>query len=210
MYLEIIIRCIFFYFVLIAALRVMGKREVGELSVFDIVIYLVMSELLALGVTEPGESLLKSLLPIATLALLQIVLSFILLKFQKLRIVMEGSPVILIHNGVLNQREMKKQRYSLDDLLSQLREKDCCCLNEVEFAVLENNGNLSVILKKDCTIRHPNPVIQDGIIDMHVLKDIGKDEQWLQMQLYENGYENASQIFICMIMKKGLYILEKN
>lgn len=157
MYWEIIIRCIFFYFVLIAALRFMGKREVGELSVFDIVIYLVMSELLALGVTEPKESLFKSLLPIATLALLQIVLSFILLKFQKLRILMEGRPVILIHNGNLNQQEMKRQRYNLDDLLAQLREKDCCCLNEVEFAVLENNGNLSVILKK---IAQSNILIQ--------------------------------------------------
>ena len=92
------------------ALRFMGKREVGELSIFDIVIYLVMSELLALAVTDTEASILKSLIPITTLAILQIVVSFALLKSKFLRDIFDGRPVILIHNGILNQNEMKKFR----------------------------------------------------------------------------------------------------
>lgn len=187
----------------------MGKREVGELSVFDIVIYLVMSELLALGVTDPDASIWKSLLPIGTLALLQFSLSFVLLKYQRLRDLIEGKPVILIHNGILNQKAMKKQRYNLNDLLAQLREKDCSCLNEVEFAILENNGSLSVLLKSDCTIAHPVPIIQDGIINLLVLNDLKKDEEWLMREIHKHGYQKVDQIFLCMVMKKGFYILAK-
>lgn len=191
------------------ALRFMGKREVGELSVFDIVIYLVMSELLALAVTETDESILKSLIPITTLAILQIIVSFALLKSKKLRDIFDGRPVILIHNGVLNQNEMRRQRYNLDDLLSQLREKDVSCLREVQFAILENSGTLSVLLKKDCDVLHPTPIIQDRLINDSVLHDLHKDKEWLYEQLKKHGYNDEAQIFLCMILKKGLYILEK-
>lgn len=208
-YINLIIRCILFYFILIMALRFMGKREVGELSVFDIVIYLVMSELLALGVTELDSSILKSLIPIVTLAFLQFLLSLLFLKHKKSRDIVDGIPSILIHNGVLNQNEMKRQRYNIDDLLSQLREKDISSLSEVEFAILENNGSLSVLKKTNCLIVHPSPVIQDGEINMNVLKDIHKDKEWLLKKLKEYGYENEKLIFLCMLEKDRFYILEK-
>lgn len=208
-YIDLVIRCVSFYFILIIALRFMGKREVGELSVFDIVIYLVMSELLALAVTETDESILKSLIPITTLALLQFALSFCLLKSKTLRDIVDGKPVILIHDGTLNQAEMKKQRYNLDDLLSQLRDKDICCIKDVQFAILENSGNLSVFKKDDCCVLHPTPVIQDRVINQKVLEDIHKDNEWLKKALQSYGYENEKQIFLCMVLKDGLYILEK-
>lgn len=208
-YINLIIRCILFYFILIMALRFMGKREVGELSVFDIVIYLIMSELLALGVTELDSSILKSLIPIVTLAFLQFLLSLLFLKHKKSRDIVDGIPSILIHNGVLNQNEMKRQRYNIDDLLSQLREKDISSLSEVEFAILENNGSLSVLKKTNCLIVHPSPVIQDGEINMNVLKDIHKDKEWLLKKLKEYGYENERLIFLCMLEKDRFYILEK-
>ena len=135
MYFILIYRCIFFYFLLIFALRFMGKREVGELSVFDIVIYLVMSELLAIAVSDSDESIFKAIIPIITLMLMQIIVSYILLKSKRLRDIIDGNPVILIKDGILNQKEMKKQRYSIDDLLSQLRDKVISCLDEVQFAI---------------------------------------------------------------------------
>lgn len=208
-YTNLVVRCITFYFILIIALRFMGKREVGELSVFDIVIYLVMSELLALAVTETDESILQSLIPITTLALLQIALSFCLLKSKRLRDIVDGKPVILIHNGTLNQKAMKKQRYNLDDLLSQLRDKDICCIKDVQFAILENSGSLSILRKDDCCVLHPTPVIQDRKINKKVLKDLNKDDDWLLTRLQHYGYQDEKQIFLCMVLVDGLYILEK-
>lgn len=208
-YANLVIRCITFYFILIIALRFMGKREVGELSVFDIVIYLVMSELLAIAVTETDESIFKSLIPITTLAILQILLSYFLLKSKHLRDIIDGKPVILIHNGTLNQKEMKKQRYNLDDLLSQLRDKDICCIKDVQFAILENSGSLSIFKKDDCCVLHPTPVIQDRIINQKVLNDLNKDYEWLIQELKQYGYKDEKQIFLCMILTDGLYILEK-
>lgn len=209
MYLSLIIRCILFYFILIFALRFMGKREVGELSVFDIVIYLVMSELLALAVTETKESVWKAIVPIATLAILQITISYLLLKSNKMRDVIDGNPAILIHNGILKQDEMKKQRYNIDDLLSQLRGKDICCLKEVQFAILENNGTLSIFKKNTCDVIHPYPLIQDGVLNEVVLKDLNKDKEWVTHQLHESGYNEIRQIFIAMVMKDGLYVLPR-
>ena len=101
-----------------------GEREVGELSVFDIVIYLVMSELLAISITDTHESILKSLVPIFTLAFLQIVISWVLLKSKKTRDIFDGKNAILIHNGHINQSIMKRERYNIDDLMSQIRSKD--------------------------------------------------------------------------------------
>ena len=155
-YITLMIKCLVVYFVIIIALRIMGKREVGELSVFDIVIYLVMSELLAISITESHESILKSLVPIFTLAVLQIIISWILLKSKKVRDIFDGKSVILIHNGHINQDAMRKNRYNIDDLMSQIRSHDLCTPDEVAFAVLENNGQLSVLPKKSCKVKHPD------------------------------------------------------
>ncbi len=134
-YLILVWKCFFFYFVIVFALRLMGKREVGELSVFDIVIYLVMSELLALSITEAEDSIFKALVPLFTLAFLQILLSQILLHFQKLREFVDGKPVILIDHGMIDQKAMKKERYSIDDLMTQLRDKNIGTPQEVAYAI---------------------------------------------------------------------------
>ena len=86
----------------------------------------------------------------------------ILLKSKKLRDIFDGKAVIIIHDGQINQKTMKKERYSIDDLMSQIRDKDLCSPEEVAFAILENNGNLSVLPKKTCKVRHPDPLISDG------------------------------------------------
>lgn len=210
MYITLILRCILFYFILIISLRLMGKREVGELSVFDIVIYLVMSELLALAVSDSEESIFKVIIPIITLTMLQITVSFVLLKSKTLRNFMDGTPAILIKNGILDQDEMRKQRYNIDDLMSQLRMKDICTIDDIMFAVLENNGSLSVIKKADCSVLHPTPLIQDGIINNNVLKELKKDKTWLLKELHKKGYNNISDIFICIVLKKSLFLLPKN
>lgn len=208
-YFNLIYKCIIIYFVIILALRVMGKREVGELSIFDIVIYLVMSELLAISISEPNENIMKSLISITTLALLQIVVSWILLKSKKSRDLFDGKCAVLIHNGHINQNVMRKERYNIDDLLSQLHEKGIATPDEVEFAILESNGSLSVLEKSKCKVKHPGPLISDGMINQHVLQDLKLDEHWLKETLQKEGIEDIKDVFLCMIQKNGLYVIKK-
>lgn len=208
-YTTLMIKCFVVYFVIIFALRLMGKREVGELSVFDVVIYLVMSELLALSITDAHESILKSLVPIFTLAFLQIVISWILLKSKKTRDIFDGKAAILIHNGHINQSVMKRERYNIDDLMSQIRNRDLCSPDEVAFAVLENNGQLSVLAKNKCKVKHPDPLVNDGVINQRALKDLGRDDNWLIDALKSEGVDDVHDVFLCLYQKDGFFVIKK-
>lgn len=207
-YMELMVKCIIVYFVIIFALRLMGKREVGELSVFDVVIYLVMSELLAISITDTHSSIFRSLVPIAVLALMQIAISWILLKSKRIRDLFDGKAVILIRDGCIDQQMMRKERYSIDDLMSQLHGKDLSSPDEVAFAILENNGTLSILPKKSCRVRYPHPLISDGVIDREVLRSIGKDREWLTQQLGKQG-TTAEAVFLCLYQKDGLFVIRR-
>ena len=207
-YMELMVKCIIVYFVIIFALRLMGKREVGELSVFDVVIYLVMSELLAISITDTHSSIFRSLVPIAVLALMQIAISWILLKSKRIRDLFDGKAVILIRDGCIDQQMMRKERYSIDDLMSQLHGKDLSSPDEVAFAILENNGTLSILPKKSCRVRYPHPLISDGVINMEVLRSIGKDREWLTQQLGKQG-TTAEAVFLCLYQKDGLFVIRR-
>lgn len=208
-YFTLIWKCIFFYFVIVFALRLMGKREVGELSVFDIVIYLVMSELLALSITETENSILKGIIPLFTLAILQITLSRILLKFQKIRDFFDGKPVILIEHGIIDQKAMKKERYSIDDMMQQLRDKNFGTPQEVAYAILENSGDLSILAENDHRMKYPFPLIQDGIIHPEVLDALSLSENDLENIVKAQGLK-IEEVFICLAQKNGYYILKKH
>ena len=207
-YMELMVKCIIVYFVIIFALRLMGKREVGELSVFDVVIYLVMSELLAISITDTHSSIIRSLVPIAVLAFMQIAISWILLKSKRIRDLFDGKAVILIRDGCIDQQMMRKERYSIDDLMSQLHGKDLSSPDEVAFAILENNGTLSILPKKSCRVRYPHPLISDGVIDREVLRSIGKDREWLTQQLGKQG-TTAEAVFLCLYQKDGLFVIRR-
>lgn len=208
-YFTLIYKCFIVYFIIIFALRLMGKREVGELSVFDIVIYLVMSELLALSISDIHSSIMKSLVPICTLAILQIMISWVILKSKKIRDIFDGTSAVIIHNGMIKQKTMKKERYNIDDLMSQIRLKDLSSPDEVAFAVLENNGNLSILPKKSCKVKHPDPLISDGRINTKALKDLNCDTFWLKNELKKEGIVNLEDVFLCMYQKDGFYVIKK-
>lgn len=207
-YSTIVFRCILFYFILVASLRVMGKREIGELSIFDLVIFLVMSELLALVISDSTQSLLTGLLPMITLTILQVFLSFIILKNKQLRDVLDGKPVCIIYEGVVQQKVMKKQRYSIDDLFAQLRINGQHDLSMIRYAILENNGSLSIVTKGQ-RICYPYPLIQDGEVNHSALIELHKDVDWLSQKLSELGYCHIYDIFICLYEEKGLFVIEK-
>jgi uncharacterized membrane protein YcaP (DUF421 family) len=188
----------------------MGKKELGELSLLDIIVSLMIAELAVIAIEDPKVSMARGLAPIFLLIFIQLTLTTISLKNQKFRDVIEGRPIMIIEYGKMNQANMRKQRYNLDDVLFQLREKGISDIREVEFAILERSGNLSIFTKDENTSHFTLPLIQDGVIQEEHLLIIRKTKEWLVMELRRKGYDNIKDIFYCSYMKGQFFIEEKD
>ena len=150
-------------------------------------------------------------MPISILVLLEIISAFISLKSSKFRNIVEGKPSLIINKGKINYKEMIKQRYTLDDLLLELRSQKIKNLLDVEYAVLENNGSLSIFKYNFLKMKseNPFPLILDGKIETSALKYINKDEKWLVDLIEKEGYD-ISEIFYCFYKNNRAYIIPKN
>lgn len=146
-YLGIIFRTAVIYLVIWFLFRMMGKREVGELSVLDLVVSIMIGDIAVLSFEDLEKPFIRQTIPMFVLAFLQITLAFASLKSVKLRNFMDGKPQIIINQGKIDEKAMRRQRYNFDDLLTQLREQGIIDINEVQFAILETSGKLSVIKK---------------------------------------------------------------
>ena len=141
-------RTLFFYVLITAVYRFMGKREIGELSIMDLIVSIFIAELAAISIDNYKESIFLSIIPMFVLVIIQIAVAKISLKSAKTRSVIDGEPSVIINRGKVNFKEMLKQRYNLDDLLTQLRAQSIKSIEEVDYAILETSGRLSVF-KKD-------------------------------------------------------------
>lgn len=209
-YLIMIGKTVLFYILLIIFMRIMGKREVGELGIFDIIVFFIISELFSISITKPESNVFKSIIPIIIIVFLQIITSKLCLKYVKFRDLIDGKPAIVIKDGKIDLKELKKQRYNLDDLMLQLHEKNIDSPSIVKFAILESNGKLSVFKEEDNNVIHPFPVIKNGIIDDDVLKMMKINKNKLIKKLFSLGYENIKKIELCIIEKNKLYIIESD
>ncbi|MDQ0494861.1 DUF421 domain-containing protein [Paenibacillus brasilensis] len=144
-----IFRTLLMYFIVYLVMRLMGKREIGKLSVFDLVISIMIAEIAVFSLEDIKRPLYEGLIPLGVLLILQIGISYFSLKSRRLRLLFDGRPSVLYSNGQLNKDEMAKQRYNLDDLLLQLREQNIENLDEVEYVILETTGKLTVVGKDD-------------------------------------------------------------
>lgn len=144
----LILRTILMYGITFITLRIMGKREIGKLSIFDLVISIMIAEIAVFVLEDTSKPLHDGLIPIAVLVTIQVGLAYWGLKNRKVRLLADGRPSILISQGKLHRKEMSKLRYNLDDLMQQLRGKDIASLADVEFAILETSGQLTVIPKE--------------------------------------------------------------
>ncbi len=205
MYLSLIFRTVFMYFFVIFVYRIMGKKEVGQLSIVDLIVSILIAELIALGIEGEKASIFLSVVPILVLVGVQILISYITLKSEKIRNIIDGKPTIIIKNGKLNFTEMSKLRYSLDDLLTQLRLGGIKSIDKVKYAVLENNGNLSVFSDNS---EYPLPLILDGVIDYSVLKEIGKDYKWIIDMLKKRNIE-LEDVFYAFYTNGKTFIIER-
>lgn len=158
---DIVLKTIIFYLVLIIIMRLLGKREVGEISVFDLVVILLVADIATMAITDKWDMVIPSILSLLALVLLQKFFAYISLYFPKIRKVIDYTPSIIIFDGKLNLKEMKKQKYTIDDLVAQTREAGVMDLCEIRMAILESTGQLS-IFKKEVYLKQTLPVIISG------------------------------------------------
>lgn len=142
-------RTLLMYVIVFIVLRLMGKREIGKLSVFDLVISVMIAELAVIEIEDPDNDLMHGIYPIIILLIVQLTTAFLFLKSRKLRLIFDGKPSVIIAKGRIYKDELHKQRYNLDDLMVQLREQGIASINDVDFAILETSGKLSIIPKAD-------------------------------------------------------------
>lgn len=220
----VVIRTGLLYFAVLIIFRLMGKREIGKLSVFDLVISIMIADIAVLVIDGTKRPLFEEFAPIIVLFIIQIVLAFVTLKIPNARKLFDGSPSIIIANGELQQEVMKKQRYNFDDLMLQLRGHGIDNINEVTYAILEPSGGLSIFkaddqqhsLQRDAVLQEPLkykftalplPLIIEGKVQDQNLQSIDKTRFWLNNQLQQQGIKNYKQVFFCSINHRGyLYI----
>lgn len=194
--LTILLRTILIYLILMLTIRVMGKRQLGELDVGELVITILLSEIATTPITNPERPIMQSILPIVTLSLLEILFSLLILRIPFFKSILSSRPAVVIERGIIKYNMMKKVRLSLEELVSQVRQNGIYDLCEVDYAILEENGKMSVIPKnvnrqpdkQDMGIKCPDNgimhiVISDGSINTHSLNLIGKDRAWLERKL---------------------------
>lgn len=208
-YFTVLWKTLFFYLLITVIYRIMGKREVGELSIMDLIVSIFIAELAAISIDNYKQNIFLSVVPILALVIVQLVVSRISLKSSKVRSILDGDPSMIIERGKVNFKEMLKQRYNLDDLLVQLRNRGIKSLEEVDYAILETSGKLSVFRKAEDKNRvYPLPVIIDGKVQKDVLFQIGKDMSWLMEALSRENYQ-LEDVFYGFYQKKKLFLIRK-
>ena len=206
----VLFRTLFFYFFVLLAYRIMGKREIGQLGVIDLIVSILIAELVAISIEETENPIYLTIVPIALLVVLEVAFAFVAIKSRKFRVIFDGKPSLIICNGKINYREMVKQRYSLDDLLVSLRQQGIKDLEIVEYAFLEPNGELSVFKYNIFKLKssYPMALILDGSIQKEALKFIRKDEEWLYEELEQKNLK-PKDIFYAFYKNKKVYIIKK-
>jgi uncharacterized membrane protein YcaP (DUF421 family) len=208
----VIIRTLILYIATVLLLRVMGKRQIGQLQPYELVVIIMISELAAIPMQNTGIPLVSGLIPIFILVAAQVTLSYISLKSEKARGIICGKPSIVIENSRIVEDELRRLRYNLNDLLEQLRLNNVSDISEVEYAILETCGQLSIILKSEKRPVEPEDLNiypeYEGlpttlIIDGHVIKEnlnkIDLDINWLQGELAKSGVNNLKDVFFASL-----------
>lgn len=207
-----LLRTIILYILIIAGVRLMGKRQVGELEPSELVLSLIIADLASVPMQDYGIPLLAGVVPILTLLAVTMILSVLTMKSVKFRAILCGRPSIIVRNGTLDQGEMAKTRLTLDELLEELRCKGYTDLSQIKYAILETNGLLSVLPyanQKPPTARDlkvsveegglPRVVVSDGRLLERNLKLLGHDRPWLDKQLTQRGCRDISQVFLLLV-----------
>jgi uncharacterized membrane protein YcaP (DUF421 family) len=205
-YLIISLRTVIGFIIFFVLMKFMGKREIGQLSLFDLIIILSIADLMVLGIDGFDRDILYSIIPMIIVAVIQKILALISLKISASRTIVDGDASYIIIDGKINIKEMKKLNYNMSDLYSQLRGCGVRAIQEIEFGILESNGRLSVF-KKQKELNVSLPIIVSGKIDKTVLKMIGKNEKWLNEKIH-NLQINKEEILGACLVNNELQLVE--
>ena len=212
----IFIRTIIMYFFVVLTLRMLGKRQISELEPSELVVTIVISEVAALPIQDVSAPLINSLLAIFLLVILEIIISFAAYKNLKARKLFFGTPSVFYEKGKINQKEMEKQRFNLNDLMECVRNTGATSLSEVDFVIMETNGNVSVIPNaKNRTVNtsdmnlNPEPtflsyvIVDNGNLNKNNLKRLSFDENWLEKQLKKQKISSLNEVFCMTATQNG-------
>ena len=210
------VRTIILYLLIIAGIRLMGKRQVGELEPSELVLALIIADLAAVPMQDFGIPLLAGIIPILTLLSLTMIISVISMKSIKFRALICGRPSIIVENGTLHQLEMAKNRFTVDELMEELRMKGITDIATVKYAILETNGQISVLpfadqkppTAKDLKVAPeelglPAVLINDGRVLEHNLKLRGYDRNWLNTQLKAHKVKDPKEVYLLTVDELG-------
>ncbi len=210
------VRTLILYFLVLVVMRLMGKRQIGQLQPYELVVTILIADLVAVPMQDRGLALLNGVVPVLTLLVAQTTISYLSLKSKKLRTIICGKPTVMVENGKIKWEEFSKNLYNLDDLQEQLRSQGYFDLQEVECALLETNGSLSVKPKAEKRPVTPAdlgletedgglfyPLIMDGEVQEHNLEKTGRSKEWLYAELSKFGISDLSQVIIATVDHKG-------
>jgi len=219
--LVVFIRTLILYGLVVVVMRVMGKRQIGQLQPFELVVAIMISELAAIPMANTGIPLIYGVIPIITLLVAQVALAYISLCSEKARGVICGTPSVLVENGKILEKELHNLRYNINDLLEQLRAKNFPNLADIEFAILETSGQLSVIPKsqkrpvvpEDLQITTnyeglPLTLIIDGEILYKNLARANLDAQWLNNELAKFGVSRPERVLFASLDTQGRLLFQ--
>lgn len=218
------IRTAILYFIVIISIRLMGKRQIGELQPYELVITLMLSDLASLPMQDTRLPLLLGIVPIITLLFVKILISEIQQHSRLFEKLLDGTPSIIISNGEINLEMMKKQRLTMNDILEELRSAGYLDISDIEYAIIETNGTISIIPKSACdTVKRkdlnikqneskiPVVLLERGRLNKKALQRINKDEKWLDEKLKSLNYPPRDKLFLIMINSNGkLFVQRKN
>ena len=214
------IRTIILYIFIIIALRLMGKRQVGELSPSEFVVTLLVSELATIPMQSTAIPLSHGIVPIFTLLALELLISTIFIRNSKIRKLAVGRINILIEDGKIKQDEMRKLRITLDELLEEIRLKGYLDVSEIKYAILEANGELSVfpfskyepVTREDMKIKEnktllPHTIISDGVYIKSEAEKLGKNKNWVKKQLAKADVSSFEDVFLMQVDRNGKFTI---
>ncbi len=216
------VRTIILYALIVLALRVMGKRQIGQLEPAELVVTMLISDLAAIPIGHVSIPLLHGVIPVVTLIMLEAIISFANLKSRRFRKIVSGTPVILIKHGRVMEDELEHLRLNIDDLMEELRANGCADITEIAYAIFETNGSLSIVLKSECRPLTPQDMgikvkyrglpflfICDGELNHEALHVYLKDEIWLNKQLQKHDCSDIASVLLAGVDEEGNFFLQK-
>ena len=189
------VRSIIIYVIVLIVMRVMGKREIGQMQPFELAISIMIADLASIPMADIGIPIFNGIIPILGLLVMHLIISVLNIKSSKMREIICGKPTILIYQGKIDELKMKKERFTLNELEEKLRSNNVMDIGDVEFAILETSGDISVIQKPNKRTTTPEDfnimpdyegisynLVMDGKVMTENLKKIGKNYDWLKRQ----------------------------